>query len=200
MKQPKDGLDRSQSLFYFVPQEKNITRNQPVFSQDSRSFMSFTSWAWHLHNLFFLPIPSMLINKLFITHIRVFFYEPCMSQHINLCLHTIANLDISIIFSFRKRISQSTRMDSPWWPLSFFSLVISNCCCIALYSFFSTTLPAKVWHFLKYWLTEYLDHSLIQRNLFTFFETTLVLILTSVADLSVKDDHLTFPTFNQIYF
>ena len=73
MKQPKDALDRSQSLFYFVPQEKNITRNQPVFSQDSRSLMSFTSWAWHLNNLFILPIPSMLITKLFITRIRDFF-------------------------------------------------------------------------------------------------------------------------------
>ena len=46
-------------------------------------------------------------------------------------------------------------------------LTISNTCCIALYSFFLTTLPTK-------------------RNLFTYFETNLVLALTVVVDVGVR--------------
>ena len=46
-------------------------------------------------------------------------------------------------------------------------LTISNTCCIALYSFFLTTLPT-------------------QRNLFTFFETHLVLALTAAVDIGVR--------------
>ena len=46
-------------------------------------------------------------------------------------------------------------------------LAISNTCCIALYSFFLTTLPTK-------------------RNLFTYFETNLVLALTAVVDVGVR--------------
>ena len=46
-------------------------------------------------------------------------------------------------------------------------LTISNTCCIALYSFFLTTLPTK-------------------RNLFTYFETNLVLALTAVVDVGVR--------------
>ena len=36
------------------------------------------------------------------------------------------------------------RMDSLWWILPSASLVISNLCCFALCSFFTTTLPTKV--------------------------------------------------------
>ena len=51
--------------------------------------------------------------------------------------------------------------------LCLLSLVISNPCCLALYSFFLTTLPT-------------------QRNLFTFFETNLVLALTAAVDVGVR--------------
>ena len=50
-----------------------------------------------------------------------------------------------------------------------FSMAISNFCCIALYSFFSTTLPN-------------------QQNLITSFDTVLVLALTSAVDISVRKD------------
>ena len=48
------------------------------------------------------------------------------------------------------------------------SMVDSNFCCVALVSFFLTTLPTK-------------------RNLFTFFDTVLILSLTGVVDISVRN-------------
>ena len=48
-----------------------------------------------------------------------------------------------------------------------FSMAISNFCCIALYSFFSTTLPN-------------------QENLITSFDTVLVLALTSQVNILVR--------------
>ena len=48
-----------------------------------------------------------------------------------------------------------------------FSIAISNFCCVALYSFFSTTLPN-------------------QENLITSFDTVLVLALTSTVDILVR--------------
>ena len=53
------------------------------------------------------------------------------------------------------------------WLLSLLSLAISNFCCVALVSFFLTTLPAK-------------------RNLLTFFDILLVVALTCVVDIVVK--------------
>ena len=51
--------------------------------------------------------------------------------------------------------------------LCLLSLAASNFSCVALVSFFLTTLPSK-------------------RNLFTFFDTVLVLALTSVVDIAVR--------------
>ena len=51
--------------------------------------------------------------------------------------------------------------------LCLLSLIASNFCCVALVSFFMTTLPTK-------------------RNLFTFFDTVLVLALTSAVDIAVR--------------
>ena len=51
--------------------------------------------------------------------------------------------------------------------LCLLSLTASNFCCVALVSFFLTTLPTK-------------------RNLFTFFDTVLVIALTIVVDLAVR--------------
>ena len=50
--------------------------------------------------------------------------------------------------------------------LCLLSLTISNFCCVALVSFFMTTLPTK-------------------RNLLTFFDTVLVLALTGIVDIAV---------------
>ena len=46
-------------------------------------------------------------------------------------------------------------------------LAVSNPCCVALVSFFLTTLPTK-------------------RNLFTYFDIVLVLALTAVVDIQVR--------------
>ena len=54
------------------------------------------------------------------------------------------------------------------WLLTLLSLTISNICCVALSSFFLTTLPA-------------------QRNLLTFFDTLLVLSLTGLVDIVVRN-------------
>ena len=51
------------------------------------------------------------------------------------------------------------------------SLTASNPCCIALVSFFMTTLPTN-------------------RNLFTYFDTVLVIGLTSAVDIGVRLLHL----------
>ena len=51
--------------------------------------------------------------------------------------------------------------------LCLLSLTVSNISCVALVSFFLTTLPTK-------------------RNLFTFFDTVLVLALTSDVDITVR--------------
>ena len=51
--------------------------------------------------------------------------------------------------------------------LCLLSLTASNFCCVALVSFFLTTLPTK-------------------RTLFTFFDITLVLALTILVDISVR--------------
>ena len=51
--------------------------------------------------------------------------------------------------------------------LCLLSLTASNFCCVALVSFFLTTLPTE-------------------RNLFTFFDIVLVLALTSVVDIIVS--------------
>ena len=51
--------------------------------------------------------------------------------------------------------------------LCLLSMAVSNLSCVALVSFFLTTLPTK-------------------RNLFTFFDIALVLSLTSVVDISVR--------------
>ena len=48
-----------------------------------------------------------------------------------------------------------------------FSIAISNFCCVALYSFFSTVLPN-------------------QENLITSFDTVLVLALTSAVNVMVR--------------
>ena len=47
-----------------------------------------------------------------------------------------------------------------------FLIIVSNTSCVALVSYFLTTLPTK-------------------RNLFTFFDTVLVLVLTTNVDISV---------------
>ena len=47
-----------------------------------------------------------------------------------------------------------------------FLMIVSNISCVALVSYFLTTLPTK-------------------RNLFTFFDTVLVLVLTTNVDISV---------------
>ena len=52
--------------------------------------------------------------------------------------------------------------------LSLLSLIISNFCCVALTSFFMTTLPA-------------------QRNLLTFFDIVLVISLTGVVNIVVRN-------------
>ena len=52
--------------------------------------------------------------------------------------------------------------------LSLLSFSISNFCCVALYTFFMTTLPT-------------------QRNLLTFFDTVLVLSLTGVVNILVSN-------------
>ena len=51
--------------------------------------------------------------------------------------------------------------------LCLLSLTVSNISCVALVSFFLTTLPTK-------------------RNLFTFFDTVLVVALTSDVDITVR--------------
>ena len=51
--------------------------------------------------------------------------------------------------------------------LCLLSLTASNFCCVALVSFFLTTLPTN-------------------RNLFTFFDIVLVSALTSVVDIAVR--------------
>ena len=51
--------------------------------------------------------------------------------------------------------------------LCLLSMVVSNLCCLALLSFFLTTLPTK-------------------RNLLTFFELVLVIALTGVVDIAVR--------------
>ena len=51
--------------------------------------------------------------------------------------------------------------------LCLLSLTSSNICCVALVSFFLTTLPTK-------------------RTLFTFFDITLVLALTVLVDITVR--------------
>ena len=51
--------------------------------------------------------------------------------------------------------------------LCLLSLTVSNPCCIALVSFFMTTLPTK-------------------RNLFTYFDIVLVLALTGTVDIAVR--------------
>ena len=53
------------------------------------------------------------------------------------------------------------------WVSCLFSIAISNSCCAALYSFFSTTLPN-------------------QENLITSFDTVLLLALTSTVDILVR--------------
>ena len=53
------------------------------------------------------------------------------------------------------------------WVSCLFSMVISNSCCVALYSFFSTTLP---------------NH----QNLITMFDTVLILTMTSVVNILVS--------------
>ena len=55
--------------------------------------------------------------------------------------------------------------------LSLLSLTISNFCCVALTSFFRTTVPA-------------------QRNLLTFFDTVLVSSLTGVVNIVVRNHSL----------
>ena len=54
--------------------------------------------------------------------------------------------------------------------LCLLSFTVSNFCCVALVSFFMTTLPTN-------------------RTLFTFFDTLLVLALTSVVNIWVRLDH-----------
>ena len=65
--------------------------------------------------------------------------------------------------------------------LCLLSLTVSNISCVALVSFFLTTLPTK-------------------RNLFTFFDTVLVVALTSDVDITVrvtsKDTREISPTFS----
>ena len=56
------------------------------------------------------------------------------------------------------------------WVSCLFSIAISNSCCVALYSFFSTTLP---------------NH----QNLITLFNTVLVLALTSAVNILVSKLH-----------
>ena len=53
------------------------------------------------------------------------------------------------------------------WVSCLFSMAISNSCCVALYSFFSTTLPN-------------------QENLITLFNIVLVLALTSTVNILVR--------------
>ena len=53
------------------------------------------------------------------------------------------------------------------WVSCLFSMVISNSCCVALYSFFSTTLP---------------NH----QNLITLFDTVLILAMTSIVNILVR--------------
>ena len=53
------------------------------------------------------------------------------------------------------------------WVSNLLSLAISNSCCVALYGFFSTTLPN-------------------QQNLITSFDTVLVLALTSALNIFVR--------------
>ena len=55
--------------------------------------------------------------------------------------------------------------------LCLLSLTASNFCCVALVSFFLTTLPTK-------------------RNLFTYFEMVLVLALTIMVDIAVGIPYL----------
>ena len=55
--------------------------------------------------------------------------------------------------------------------LCLLSLTVSNPCCIALVSFFMTTLPTK-------------------RNLFTFFELVLVIALTIMVNIAVGIPYL----------
>ena len=57
--------------------------------------------------------------------------------------------------------------DAVKWLLCLLSLTVCNISCVALVSFFLTTLPTK-------------------RNLFTFFDTVLVVALTSDVDITVR--------------
>ena len=64
-------------------------------------------------------------------------------------------------------LKTETRMVMGAWVSCLCSLPISNCCGVALYSFFSTTLPN-------------------QQNLITSFDTVLVLALTSAVNIMVR--------------
>ena len=57
-------------------------------------------------------------------------------------------------------------MEEDWVPC-LFSIAISNASCVALYSFFNTTLPN-------------------QQNLITSFDTVLVLALTNAVNILVR--------------
>ena len=41
---------------------------------------------------------------------------------------------------------ENVLLEKLWWLIPFFSLFVPNFCCVALCSFFSTTLPTKVEH------------------------------------------------------
>ena len=71
----------------------------------------------------------------------------------------------SVIFLVQQGSEERTGMQVMVFCL--FSIAISNSCCVALYSFFSTVLPN-------------------QENLITSFDTVLVLALTSAVNIMVR--------------